>query len=336
MNVNFYNELSYYCTPYIYDKFEYILTNKKQYLDGILNSPYKYHLMTHLSLIDFMYVFTKLEMNDIIYIFKQLCIYGYEHKIKFVCYHVEFHNSIGFDIEMIKLVIPHRNKNLVYFLIEYFQLEKFHNFSEIFYLIMLYDNLCLDVFINQLIHLNDLEIYNYIKQAIYMDRFKIFAYLIDLFKLDIKNKNKIWISYLIDIISLCITKNKREYIEYIHQINPLNTFFSGMTCINKIRTFKMYEYIRTRVIKKEVFDRRFLYEMIRQKYKCFIKKCVELNPYSICQYNHKAIHISSGSTQQFLIDIHPCGKEIKKIEQNTLDKVVDAVSLYSSNLITDE
>jgi len=334
MNRNFYDELSYYCTPYIYEKFEYVLTNKQKYLNIVVNSPYKYRLVTHLPLVDFMYVFNQLESKDIMIIFRQLCINGYENKIKFVCYSIEFYNSYGFDEEIIKYVIPHRNKKLIYFLMEYFQCEQFNNFSEIFHKILLYNNLCLDVFINQLIQLKDIEVYNYIKQAVHMDRYKIFAYLIDLFKLDMDNcKNKKnWKSYLIDITCLCVDKNKLQFIEYIHKINPLKTFFSGLTCVNKIKSFDVYKYLRKKVLKREMFDRRFLYSMIKNRNKHMIHKCIKLSPFSICQCNHKAIHISTGLTKQFLVDIHPCGKKITIPEQTPLDKVINTVNIFTSNL----
>jgi hypothetical protein len=332
MNKNFYDELSYYCTPYIYEKFEYTLTNKQKYLNTIADSVYKYQLITHLPLIDFIYVFNKLEGKDIMIIFRQLCINGYEKKIKYVCYNVEFYNSYGFDEEIIKYVIPHRNKGLIYFLMEYFQCEQLINFNEIFQKITLYNNLCLDVFIHQLIHLNDIEVYNYIKQAIHTDRYKIFAYLIDLFKLDKEKNKKNWKSYLVDISCICIDKNKLQFLEYIHKINPLNTFFSGLTCINKIKSFQMYKYLRKKVHKKEMFDRRFLYSMIKKRNKHLIQKCIKLVPFSICQCNHKAIHLSTGSIKQFLTDIHPCGKKITIQEQTPFDKVINNVNLFTSNL----
>lgn len=333
MNQNFYEELSYYCSPYIYKNLDYGMQNKQKYLDTIFHSSYKYHLIPHLPLEDFMYVFNQLDENDIMIIFRTLCIHGYEKKIKFVCYSIEFINSNGFDIEMIKYVIPHHNKDLIYFLIEYFQCYQFPDFNEIFHDICVYNHLCLDVFISQLIQLNDLEIYNYIKQAINRNRFKIFAYLIDLFKLDLdERKHKPLTTYLIDITSLCIEKNKMKYVEYIHKINPLNAFFSGLNCVNKIKSFQMYEYLRVRVSKKDIFDRRFLYAMIKRKNKEFVKRCVKLSPYSICQYNHKAIHISTGNINQFLTDIHPCGKEINEIEQNTIDQITNTISLFTSNL----
>lgn len=334
INQNFFNELSYYCTPYVYEKIEHTLTNKQKYLNTILSSPYRYILISHLKLVDFIYVFQNLEEKDIMIIFRQLCIYGYEDKIRFVCYNVEFFNSYGFDEEMIKLVIPHKNKELVYFLMDYFQCEQFNDFNAIFQRIALYNNLCLDVFIHQLIHLTDVEVYNYIKQSVHMNRFKIFAYLIDLFKLDLdENKNKKdWKAYLSDITSYCIEKNKIQFVEYIHKINPLNTFFTGLICINKIKSLSMYEYLRKRVHRKEIFDRRFLYAMIKKKNKNMIQKSIQLSPFSICQCNHKAIHMCNGSIQQFLIDIHPCGKEINTQEQTTLDKVINKVSQFTKSL----
>lgn len=300
MNSNFYNELSYYCTPYIYEKLEYILNNKQNYLNNIVNSTYKYKLITHLSLVDFIYVFNLLEEIDIMIIFRYLCINGYEDKIKYVCYNIEFVNDFGFSEEIIKYVIPHRNKNLVYFLIEYFQCD-FNNFSKIFDKILLYNNLCLDVFIQQLKY--NIEVY--IIQAIYANRYKIFAYLIDLFKLNYKINNK---KFIEKIIYLCIEKNKIQYIEYIHK-NNLNKYIDIIS-IYKIKSFKMYKYLRNKVYKKEVFDQYFFYLMIKNKNKYFIHKCIEINKSMICNSNHSAIHISSGSIKKYLTDIHPCGNTI--------------------------
>lgn len=316
-NINFYNELSYCLSNDNYKKLNHITTTKKQYLHGLLSSPYKKYIIPHIQLEDFIYIYGLLDNTEIVELFKQVCCYGYENKIIYMCYYTEFYNTqTSFHIDIINSVIPHQNINLISYLLDYFCCTSI--FRYVFRNILIYNTLCLELFNLELMKTSDDIMHTYILQTIHMDRYKIFAYLFDFFKIISSHTKHRMKCYIIDIMDKCICENKLKYIKYINSVNPLNKFYKGLNIITKIQTFETFDYLRKHVMNPDAFERKYFYHMIEQQNVPIIKQIIDINPYLICMFDHKAIYIAlPDSLKVFLKSQHPCDEVVELYKDST-------------------
>ena len=324
-NQNFYNELSLCLTPEKYNKVEPILTNKKQYLNMIVDSPYKDIMLPHLPLEDILYIHNLLNGVDMITLFVNICSNGYEDKVRCICYYIDFYKTrmrVGVEMGIIKSVIPHQNIELLSFLLEYFCYVPSETTANMFVVgyqpvlrhvfrdILTYNVLCLELFNHEILDMPDDILYKYILQSVFKDRYKIFAYLFDFFNVS-DNKSSVRLNnFLISIMDECVIADKLSYVKYIHNTNRLSDFYTGTNVVHKIQSFEMFDYLRTKV-KSKNFERLFFYKNIKEDNKLYIEKIIEINPYLICVFDHKSIHLApTEELKIYLKKHHQCNKQI--------------------------
>lgn len=335
MNKNFLNELSLYCKSDIYEKINCKLYTKKKYLDSIMESKYYDLIIPYLPLEDFLYVFNLLdsEEEEILSIFKKVCYYGDIDKIKFICYNnkIERDNVLGVDI--LKIIIPHLDKNLFLYIMNYFSLWNIILFSHssLFNLICIYDFNCLESF-------NNINIItkSHILKTIDYNSFNVYVSSMNIYFEKYNDSNyKSWEINLelSTIADYCIEKNKINFLKYINNIKPMNTFYEKYKN-KKIRTFDMYLYLRDNVKNKDLLDKHFFYYMLTIKNDYMINKCIELNPHLICICNHMAIEIADKSIRPYLIKIHMCKKDISLETKKYIrvSNILDNISTISDSI----
>jgi hypothetical protein len=217
----------------------------------------------HYKLEDIQMIFNNISNEEIIDLLEYICYYGYENKLKFICYYAEIELSKISEFKLIRYLCAHHNKKMIIYFQQFFNIS-IDSFSQnkivsILLQLIKYKNIdCIHIFIDNAVMLDTTQLIILIRHTLLFNQYKIFKFLIDLL-LDegdtqlYSTQNKAPVSKSIEkissIIETIIQTDNLSFFDYMLKHHNLKTMamvqclFMTASIIEHIKSINMIELL---------------------------------------------------------------------------------------------